>query len=148
MSELDNEVKKMEDMYTAYLEQRTKVNNIKIQDVKEKYLGKFIRYYYSFYSNDDIAYQYLFVKNIWYSAPDVYVEGEGFELSVSEDNDNNYFSWSKFIQERMTISDLMENKGENYKIEIISESDFRNAFQENVSMLKMNFKNEFFNLDK
>ena len=148
MSELDDEVKKMEDMYNAYLEQRTKVNNLKIQDVKEKYLGKFIRYYYPFYSNDDIAYQYLFIKNIWYSAPDVYIEGEGFELSVSDDDDDNYFSWSKFIQERMTISDLMENKGENDKIEIISESDFRNAFQENVSMLKMNFKNEFFNLDK
>lgn len=148
MSELDDEVKKLEDMYTAYLEQRTKVNNLKIQDVKEKYLGKFIRYYYSFYANDDIAYKYLFIKNIWYSSPDVYVEGEGFELALSEDNCDNYFSWSNFIQERMTISDLMENKGENDKIEIISESDFRNAFQENVSMLKMNFKNEFFNLDK
>ena len=129
--EIETAEKKANKIYHKYLGQRKIVNSLKCKELKNKYLGKYVKYWTGsgeFDSKYD-RYSYMYIYNIWATGGDeeeVYFEGAGFNYEFSEYMDGTFMYWSLFIQEKYRLYDLLE--GTTYHIEIIDKDEFMDAF--------------------
>ena len=131
---IEQEVKKIDELYELIREHRRKLATLKIGEIKEKYLGKFVKIT-SIHEDEETSVnegEYMFITNIWYSnsrgeEEKLYIEGYGFTASFYDFRDCTEFYWSPFIQKPYTLdSFLNENTGEKYMV--IDEDEYMDAF--------------------
>jgi hypothetical protein len=145
MLDLNEEIKKQDKLWQDYLDQRNLVNDLKIKDIKDEYLYTFIKYHSGLLDEETPRYSYLFINNIWYSSSEhiLFVEGMGFNSNISEYADDTWFLFNEDIQERMHLYDFREDECQSpfYHITRIDETEFRNAFQDQLNKIRTEFNN-------
>jgi hypothetical protein len=73
----------------------------------------------------------------------LFVEGMGFNSNISEYADDTWLLFNEDIQERKHLYDLREDECQSpfYHITKIDETEFRNAFQDQLNKIRTEFNN-------
>lgn len=127
--QIEAEEKKLNLLYDKIAEQKEIINNLKLKEVKEKLLGKYVRVVGSVddYPDSKIEAEYMFVTNIWCNANEVYVEGYSFSYEFYEYRDCSGFYWNPFRQLKYNLYNFLEDdKLKNFII--VDKDAFMDAF--------------------
>ena len=134
---IKNIEKEADELYTAWRDKNSELNELRCEKYKDKWLNKFIKYWEG--TLDDPEYKYMFVHDIWWSSNSgddgIYIEGMGFSSRFTEYLDMTFANWSEFVQEHYRVYDIENVNTSFYHIEVIDKEEYDKAFKEMVENL-------------
>lgn len=132
------------ELWDKYIDIRTKIADLKVQDLKDKYLHKYI-IYTELCKDRAEELTYMFITNIWESKTDnrIYIEGDYLKYYFCEYDDTTDFYWTPWNQIFVSATDAHNEKWQEEHFQIIEEEEYKMAFNAGVKLLQDRFNKDY-----